>query len=53
MIYHVIAKENKELRNLHADEINDIDYDLAGRIIVFGSDGQVYYLLADATFLND
>lgn len=53
MVYHVIAKENKTVRTLQLDEINDMDYDLAGRVVVFGNDGQVYYLLADTSILSD
>jgi hypothetical protein len=53
MNYHVIAKENKEIRTLQPEEINDMDYDIAGRVVVFGNDGQVYYLLADASILSD
>lgn len=38
MAYHVIAKENKVKHTLQPEEINDMDYDLAGRIVVFGND---------------
>jgi hypothetical protein len=30
-----------------------MDYDLTGRVIIFGNDGQVYYLLEDASILSD
>lgn len=53
MVYHVIGIETKQLLRLRTDEINDMDYDHAGRVIVFGNDGQAYYLLTDATMLND
>lgn len=53
MVYHVIGIETKQLLSLHADEIHDMDYDHAGRVIVYGNDGQAYYLLADAAILTD
>ncbi|MBD2864941.1 hypothetical protein [Paenibacillus oceani] len=53
MAYHVLAKENQTLHTLLPEEINDMDYDLAGRVVVFGNDGQVYYLIVDASIIND
>jgi hypothetical protein len=48
MKYHVISKNTGEIKSLTHTEVNDMDYDNEGRIIVYGMDQEVYYLIADA-----
>ncbi|UKS30173.1 hypothetical protein LOZ80_15020 [Paenibacillus sp. HWE-109] len=47
MEYHVISKETGVLKTLSHTEVNDMDYDDDGRVIVYGTDQVAYYLIAD------
>jgi hypothetical protein len=38
MKYHVINKRNGELKSLSHSEVNDMDYDNEGRVIVYCKD---------------
>lgn len=48
MKYHVISKRTGNVTSLLHSEVNDMDYDSEGRVIVFGTDQETYYLLADS-----
>jgi hypothetical protein len=47
MAYNVINKNTGEIKSLTHSEVNDMDYDNEGRIIVFGTDMEAYYLIAE------
>jgi hypothetical protein len=53
MKYHVISKNTGEVKSLSHSEVNDMDYDKEGRVIVFGTDHEAYYLIADAGMKED
>jgi hypothetical protein len=53
MTYHVINKISGELKSLTHTEVNDMGYDNEGRVIVYGMDQEVYYLIADAGMIAD
>ncbi|MCZ8521188.1 MULTISPECIES: hypothetical protein [Paenibacillus] len=47
MKYHVLHRLTRELHVLYPLEVLDMETDAEGRIIVHGTDGEFYYLLAD------
>jgi hypothetical protein len=53
MKYHVINKNTGELKSLTHDEVNDMGYDIEGRVIVYGTDQEAYYLIADKGMIAD
>ncbi|WP_171642108.1 hypothetical protein [Paenibacillus phytorum] len=53
MKYHVISKRTGNVTSLLYSEVNDIDYDSEGRVIVFGTDQETYYLLADLALITE
>lgn len=53
MKYHVMNKETNAVTTLLHTEVNDIDYDSDGRVIVFGINQETYYLLVDSTLIKE
>jgi hypothetical protein len=53
MAYNVINKNTGEIKSLTHSEVNDMDYDNEGRVIVYGTDQETYYLIADAGMIAD
>jgi hypothetical protein len=53
MTYNVVNKNTGELKSLTHSEVNDMDYDNEGRVIVYGTDQEVYYLIEDAGMKAD
>ncbi|MBP1995213.1 hypothetical protein [Paenibacillus eucommiae] len=53
MEYQVIHKETNKLLTITHEDINDMDYDDTGRIVVYGVTGEVYYLLADRDMIRE
>jgi hypothetical protein len=53
MTYNVINKITGELKSLTHSEVNDMDYDNEGRVIVYGMDQESYYLIADKGVIAD
>ncbi|SDN92757.1 hypothetical protein SAMN04487897_10623 [Paenibacillus sp. yr247] len=53
MKYHVISKRTGNVSTLFYTEVNDMDYDSDGRVIVFGTDQEAYYLLADSVLITE
>jgi hypothetical protein len=53
MKYHVISKNTGEVKSLTHSEVNDMGYDNEGRVIVYGTDQEAYYLIADAGMIED
>jgi hypothetical protein len=53
MTYNVISKNTGEVKSLTHTDVNDMDYDNEGRIIVYGTDQEAYYLIADAGMIEE
>jgi hypothetical protein len=53
MFYNVIHLQTHEIKALKPADILDMVYDADGRVIVIGNDQQNYFLLADATLINE
>jgi hypothetical protein len=53
MTYHVINKISGELKSLTHTEVNDVGYDNEGRVIVYGTDQEAYYLIVDEGMIED
>lgn len=53
MKYHVISMRMGSLTTLLHTEVNDMDFDTEGRVIVYGTDNEAYYLLTDSVQMED
>jgi hypothetical protein len=53
MAYNVVNKNTGEVKSLAYTEVNDMDYDNEGRVMVYGMDQEVYYLIADVGMITD
>ncbi|MEF3304285.1 hypothetical protein [Paenibacillus sp. GYB003] len=52
MGFHVIEVESKELQCLNKEDVNDMFYDAAGRVMVTDFEDRTYYLLADKAIVD-